>query len=91
MIRILQTHDDPNAADAICDEHGSHEMFRLYINGIEIPLCQSCVNALGLQVVPLMSGDGRDIVEYAPPNRTDGKPPAFRLVRTDSPDAQNGE
>lgn len=81
MIRILQTYEDQNAADTYCDEHGSHEMFRLYINGVEIPLCQSCVNALGQQVIPMMTDDSPDIVEYAPMGRTDGKPPAFRLER----------
>lgn len=91
MIRILQTYEDQNAAGTYCDEHGSHEMFRLYINGVEIPLCQSCVNALGRQIIPMMTDDSRDIVEYAPMGRTDGKPPAFRLERADATEQDGSE
>ena len=77
-IRLRQTHDDPNAAYDTCSEHGCHEMFRLEIGGVQIPMCQVCVNQLARQCVPVMTGEN-GICEDCPPTRTDGKPSLFEI------------
>ncbi len=81
MIRIIQTHTDPNAACTMCNEHGCHEMYRMLIGGVEIPLCQLCLNQIARQSVPLMDDEKPDMVDCTRvPRHSDGRPSMFEIT-----------
>lgn len=82
MIRIIQTHADPNESSTTCDEHGRHEMYRMLINGVEIPLCQLCLNQIARQSVPLMDDEEPDMVDITTvPRHSDGRPQMFTIAK----------